>query len=292
MLVRRSNLFVSPIDEDAVARALVSGADAITFDLGDLVEESRKGEAQRRLHEAIARVAPGSAELFVRLSEENLTEDLSISLESSALTGIVVPNFEGHQVSTSLNGALEVIASVRSAPGVWNIKEIVKSSRRIRQCFLDEGALCASMGIVQEDGVDPLQYARGRVVNECIAFDVQPVGLPYELRRYPRGLALDEVRARMIDMRNLGFKGVVCRDPNWIAAANAAFSPTPEQVVYAKRVREAFAEGVSRGTAAVPLDGRMVDAPVDKAAAATLELATACASRDRAKLEAIASGGA
>ena len=49
-----------------------------------------------------------------------------------------------------------------------------------------------------------------------------------------------------------------------------------EQVAYYTRVREVFAEGVARGTAAVPLDGKMVDVPVDEWAKVVLHLAALC----------------
>ena len=48
-------------------------------------------------------------------------------------------------------------------------------------------------------------------------------------------------------------------------------------------VREAFAAGVAAGTAAVPLDGRMIDVPVDEWAIVVLATAEACAARDAEK---------
>ena len=71
---------------------------------------------------------------------------------------------------------------------------------------------------------------------------------------------------------------------------NAAFTTTPELVTYNKRVREAFAAGVAAGTAAVPLDGRMIDVPVDEWAIVVLETADACAKRDAEKAAALSAG--
>ncbi len=78
-------------------------------------------------------------------------------------------------------------------------------------------------------------------------------------------------------------KGVICPFPGWVAPVNAAFTPTPELVEWNRRVREAFAEGVAAGTAAVPLDGRMIDVPVDEWAIVVLATAEACALRDAEK---------
>ena len=64
--------------------------------------------------------------------------------------------------------------------------------------------------------------------------------------------------------------------------------PTPELVEWNRRVREAFAKGVATGTAAVPLDGKMIDVPVDEWAIVVMAMAEACAQRDAQKQAALA----
>ena len=134
---------------------------------------------------------------------------------------------------------------------------------------------------------DPFEYARGRIVVESIAAKVMPVGIAYPLSVFPEGTTDVVVHTHAVKGKNLGMKGVLCADPSWIAPVNRAFTPTPELVNYNKRVREAFAAGVAAGTAAVPLDGRMIDVPVDEWAIVVLETAEACASRDAEKLAAM-----
>jgi len=51
----------------------------------------------------------------------------------------------------------------------------------------------------------------------------------------------------------------LCIHPRQVASVNAAFSPSPELIMWARRVVEATSAG--RG-AAVAVDGKMVDAPV------------------------------
>ena len=68
---------------------------------------------------------------------------------------------------------------------------------------------------------------------------------------------------------------------------NDSFSPTPEQVDYYAEVRNVFAEGVARGTAAVPFRGRMIDVPVDEWAKVVLARAERCRARDREKMQAL-----
>ena len=134
---------------------------------------------------------------------------------------------------------------------------------------------------------DPFVYARGRIVVEAIAAKVCPVGIAYPLSVQTHAASSAEIHTLAVKGKNLGMKGVLCPHPDWVAPVNAAFTPTPELVTYNKRVREAFAAGVAAGTAAVPLDGRMIDVPVDEWAIVVLATAEACAARDAEKQAAV-----
>ena len=183
-------------------------------------------------------------------------------------------------------GALQLIVVVASARGVWDVRDLVTASPRISQVVFDEQALAASMNIEPVPELDPFVYARGRVVVESIAAKVMPVGIAYPLSARMHSASPEEIQTLAVKGRNLGMKGVLCPHPAWVAPANAAYTPTPELVTYNKRVREAFAAGVAAGTAAVPLDGRMIDVPVDEWAIVVLATAAACAARDAEKLAA------
>jgi len=56
----------------------------------------------------------------------------------------------------------------------------------------------------------------------------------------------------------------------------------------ARRVVDAFAEGIARGTASVNLDGKMVDIPVVKRAEVILARARVVAETERRKADALA----
>ena len=133
--------------------------------------------------------------------------------------------------------------------------EIVKASERVKQVALDERALCEDLGIVPQEECDPLVYARGRVVVEAIAAGVQPLDLPHPVSTLSPRLSEAQALEEGIRARNLGFKGALFSEQDWVAPLNAAFSPSDEQVDYYGEVRRVFAEGVARGTAAVPLPG-------------------------------------
>ena len=90
---------------------------------------------------------------------------------------------------------------------MWRVREIVKASDRVRQVVLDEGALCEDLGIVPQEEIDALVYARGRVVVEAIAAGVQPLDLPHPVGTLSPALSEGRIREEGVRARNLGFKG-------------------------------------------------------------------------------------
>jgi citrate lyase subunit beta / citryl-CoA lyase len=297
--VRRSNLMVPMTAQRFVENAWHHNADAITLDLEDGVPPAHKGEVRSKLREAIALAERCGAEVFVRVNKPYLVADLAAAAWPG-LTGVVLPKVEsGAEVAEAATlmtdlerqrgivvGALELIVLLESALGVWNIRDIVTASPRVTQVGLGESDLCRNLGITATEEEDPFIYARGRVVIEGIAAGVQPVGMAFPLSVTPRLLSEKDLLHLATVARNLGFKGAICPHPSWIEPVNAAFSPTDEQVSYYTRVREVFAKGVARGTAAVPLDGKMIDVPVDEWAKVVLHLAALCKTRDEAKQQA------
>jgi citrate lyase subunit beta / citryl-CoA lyase len=283
-----------------VEKAWRYNADAITLDLEDGVPQPHKGEVRSSLKEAIALAGCGGAEVFVRVNKPLLAADVAAAVWPG-LTGVMLPKVEsGAEVAEAATlmtdlerqrgievGALEVIVLLESALGVWNIRDIVTASPRVTQVGLGESDLCRNLGITTTDAEDPFVYARGRVVIEAIAAGVQPIGMAFPLSLTPRLLPEKDLLCLATMARNLGFKGAICPHPSWIKPVNAAFSPTAEQVVYYTKVREVFAEGVARGTATVPLDGKMIDVPVDEWAKVVLHLAALCQARDEMKQQAL-----
>ena len=116
----------------------------------------------------------------------------------------------------------------------------------------------------------------------------KPSGSPIQWALLPRLLPEEELLQIATDSKNLGFKGMLCSDPSWIAPVNTAFTPTESQVDYYTQVRQVFANALAAGTAAAPFAGRMIDVPVDEWAKVVLEMAAACAARDLEKQEALA----
>ena len=99
----------------------------------------------------------------------------------------------------------------------------------------------------------------------------------------PTLLTDEDMLQAATNSKNLGFKGIVCPHPSWIASVNTAFTPTEDQVDFYKQVRDVFAQAIAAGTAAVPVAGRMIDVLVDEWAKVVIATSTACRQRDAEK---------
>lgn len=300
ILVRRSNLMVPVTDAHAVSEAWRHNADAITLDLEGGIVAARKAQARGLVKDAIASTGHGAAEIFVRVNKSTLHADLEASVWPG-VRGIMLPQVESTaEVVDAADrvtrlegergigvGSLSFIVRLGSARGVWDIRAIISASARVTQVGLDESDLARDLGIDPVPEHDPFVYARGRLAVEATAAKVNAIGMAYPLGALPREMPEPEIHSLATKARNLGMKGVICPYASWVAPVNAAFTPTAELVAWNKRVREAFAAGVAAGTAAVPLDGKMIDVPVDEWAIVVLATAEACAARDAEKRAAL-----
>jgi len=80
----------------------------------------------------------------------------------------------------------------------------------------------------------------------------------------------DRLHADAQRARRQGFGAKLCIHPKQIAAVQAVFTPSAEQLDWARGVRDVF---VAAGGAAVVMDGRMVDSPIYQRALAVLRSA-------------------
>src|SRR5690606_35672189 len=92
ILVRRSNLLVAVTDH-ALDAVWQHNADAITLDLEEGVGVEDKARARSVVKDAIGPASRGAAEVFVRVNDSSLTEDLESSVWPG-VRGIMLPRVE------------------------------------------------------------------------------------------------------------------------------------------------------------------------------------------------------
>ena len=258
----RSLLFVPGDRPDRMVKALDSGADALILDLEDSVTPTKKAEARKSVADFLAR--PRTVKLFVRVNPQGTEEDLAAVLPGKP-DGLVLPKAVGAvSVATlgrQLAGAKIPILPIatETAPAVFALGDFATVADRL--CGITWGVedLSAAIGAStarEDDGrfTAPFEMVRSLALFAAHAAGVPAIETVYPTLKDEAGLAVYAVRGRRD-----GFTGMLSLHPAQVPIINAAFTPSSEELAWARRVVEAFA--THPGAGALELGGRMVDAP-------------------------------
>jgi citrate lyase subunit beta/citryl-CoA lyase len=283
----RSALFVPGDRPDRVDKAVATAADRVIIDLEDAVAASKKEEARALVRDKI--IAHQDRSVLARvngLETGFITGDLE-AVVVNELGGLMLPKTESSHQVEEINrllvdldkkqrpaaGNTAVILLVESALGVQNISQIASAAAELNREFLiamGAADYALDMGIeLTKDGGE-LIYPRSRIALACRAAGMAPpLDTPFMIDlKDMEALKKDAARAKQ-----LGFQGKLCIHPNQIEPVHGIFTPTAEEIAFARRVVEVFEAEEARGTAAILVDGKFVDYPVVERSRRILQLA-------------------
>jgi citrate lyase subunit beta/citryl-CoA lyase len=299
--IRRSLLCLSIDDPQLGEKAYASWADAIILDFTKVRDRDWQGDLKSRMPAAIHAASRGGAEVFVRIDSAAAAAELE-STVFSGLAGVLLKGVneaaEMGKVSELLGeleesrgiprGSLEIDVEVTTAAGVWNSLEVARASARFGTLTANERELSRNLGMSLEPVAEfePLEYIKSQLITVATSVGGQAQGMSYPLSLTQGNVGEDALKKAVRRARDTGFKGAICPHPSWIKACNEGFRPSPEETAYYVKVREVFAEGLKRGMASVPIDGKMIDVPVDVRAKLYLEWAGRARARDEEKAKA------
>jgi citrate lyase beta subunit len=144
---------------------------------------------------------------------------------------------------------------------VVNLKEIVQSDPRLQALIFGAEDLAGDIGAVRTRAGWEIFYARSAVVTHASAFGLQSIDMVFMDLKDIEGL-----RAESLQAAQMAYIGKQVIHPNQVGPVQEAFSPSDEAIAKAQKVVLAAAQHQQEGTGAFALDGKMVDAPVVKAA--------------------------
>lgn len=296
--IRRSVLALSIDDAQLGEKAYASYADAIILDFVKKLDRDWQADLKARMPAAIHAAGRGGAEVFVRVASEMAAAELEsvvfAGIAGVVLTGVtaaaditaVAQCLDALEVSRGIPcGLLEIDVEVDTAGGVWHALDIARASERFGAFYINEPALCKNLGMQTTPTLafDPLEYIKSQLITVAISVGGQALGMSYPLSLTQVSVDDDTVKKAVRIARDTGFKGALCTHASWIKHCNAGFCPSPEEAAYYVKVIEVFAEGLKRGMASVPIDGKMIDVPVDLRAKLYLKWANRVKARDDAK---------
>ena len=253
---RRSQLFVPSISEKMIRKSVEINADSIIFDLEDAVPPEDKERARELLSKLLKELDWGRKKgLCVRINSLQLLDsyqDISFISREDKISCIVVPKAENDLSFLHKATGKTLIPLIETAKGVVKIEDIVRS----------EGVVGVSYGIADLSlslGGDYTfyennQYIKTIIVTTARAYDVDAIDKVYfDLKN------MEGFRKECVEAKKLGYVGKQVIHPSQVDIANEVFSPTKEEIEWAKKVIEAYENAKKEGRGAIRLDDKLID---------------------------------
>ncbi len=283
-VLMRSKLFVPGSRPELFSKALASEADAISIDLEDAVEETRKAEARIAVGEFLHGSATAASRklVIVRVNAVSTAHFIS-DIETIVSPQLALINLPMAESAADVRGAAAALARVEQQQGIASpigLLVNIESPKGLRLAAEIAGADARVAGLQLGFGdlLEPLGIDRRNPAA------VQQVQLMMRLAAGEAGVwAVDSAFAAVKDpgayrseaeaSRRLGYIGKSCIHPSQIALANEVFRPSDKEIAEALRIVEASRENYARGVGAFMFDGRMIDAPFTRGAEAVVAAA-------------------
>ena len=258
-MTTRSYLYVPGDQPHRFEKAASSGAEAVILDLEDAVRPNAKELARTAASDYLDK--PPNVPVWVRVNNtpELLGADLDMVLQSNA-AGAVIPKATAEACAAC---PVAVLALIETAAGVAAASEIAAVDGVERLC-LGEVDLCAELDIIPSSDAQELWPIRSSVVLASAAAGLpSPVGAVFTNLSDEAGLLRTSQQ-----LRRQGFGARTLIHPRQIDAVHQAFTPSAEEVEFARRVIRAHDDA---GGGAAVLDGRFVDPAVVRKAQRVLD---------------------
>ena len=284
MTVLRSLLFVPGNRADMLQKAVRLTPDAFVPDMEDSVSVEEKARAREITASFLPELAQSGVRVIPRVNslDTGLLEDDLAAVVGPYSAGVSVGKIYTPQDVNTIAGMLarleqkagvpvghtKLVLWLETAMAIVQAYEICVASPRIIGVAFGAEDFTHDMGIERSTDDSEVAVPRSLVCVAARAAHVLALDTPYFLFRDPEGLQQNALASKKI-----GFKGKFAIHPSQVDMINATFSPSPEDMAYARRVVAAFEAAERAGKGATSLDGKVVDVPVVKRARALLEVA-------------------
>jgi len=280
----RSMLFLPGNTPNIIINAGALGADAVIFDLEDAVPPNEKDAARILVRGALESLDLNGCQIIVRINaldtpywQADLRELIPFGPDLIMPAKVGGPEdirrldkaIGGLEEDSGLAlGSVRLLPLIETALGVENAFFVASASPRVAGLFLGAEDLTADLRCRRTKAGREIAYARGRLVVAARAAGVEVYDTPFTDVNDDEGLEADALLAK-----SLGFSGKAAISPRHVGTINRVFSPTAEEIGYAREVLAAIRQAEAQGKGAVALRGKMIDAPIVARARQTIEAA-------------------
>ncbi len=286
---RRSMLYMPGSNARALEKARTLPVDALILDLEDAVAPEAKETAREQVAAAVAARGFGHREVLVRVNAAGTPwaeADLAAAIACRP-DAILVPKVSAPVDLAAATAALEAAdperaialwAMVETPLAILQVRDIAAAAAapgsRLAGFVMGTNDLAKDTGARLVPGRAPMLPWLMTALAAARAFGLAILDGVYNDVDDEAGFAAECAAAR-----DMGFDGKTVIHPKQVAPANAAFTPTAEEVAFAETVVAAFARPENAGRGALRIEGRMVERLHADMAARLLAVAMAVAER-------------
>ena len=249
----------------ALEKARGLAADALIFDLEDAVSPDAKAAARGVIADAVAAGGYGRRELILRTNGLDTAwghGDL-VAAAAMAIHGVLLPKVESaatvRQAASILDKAgapaeLAIWCMMETPMGLLHAEEIAASHPRLAGFVMGTSDLANDLHARHTSDRLPLLTGLGLCLLAARAYGLAAIDGVYLDLADDSGFA--EACRQGVE---LGFDGKTLIHPKTIAAANAAFGPSPAEIAQAQRQIVGFEAAQAEGKGVVLVDGKLVE---------------------------------
>jgi citrate lyase subunit beta/citryl-CoA lyase len=271
-------LFVPANSWRMITTAATEGGDAVILDLEDACPIAEKETGRIFARDSIPMLKEKGIDVYVRVNsfDTGLTEkDIDYGVVKG-LDGIMLPkaeskediyrldqllNVEEEKKGLSLNSVV-ILPLLESPKGISAVSEIISGSQRVIGVSFGAGdysrEIGAGMGVTSLSPED--YFLMASHPRSCIALAARAAGIfAIDAPFFGLVIDLDGLFREARKVKLMGFTGKLLVHPRHVDPVNQVFSPSKEEIDFARRVIKAYEEAKAKGLGATSLGGRMID---------------------------------
>ena len=262
---RRSVLYMPGSNPRALEKGRSLPADALILDLEDAVAPDAKAQARDNIVAALKDGGYGGREIIVRINGLDTpwgTDDLSAMARSGA-DALLLPKVDGpgqvremeqRMAEAGAPDSMTIQVMMETPLGILNAAAVAAASERLSCLVLGTSDLVKDLRAAHTPDRLPVLTALSLCVLAARAHGKAVVdGVHLDLSD-EEGFA-----AACRQGRELGFDGKTLIHPKTIAAANAAFAPSDQEIAWSEKIIAAHADASAKGQGVVVVDGKLIE---------------------------------
>lgn len=273
----RSLMFVPAHNQKLLDSSLKRDADVLLLDIEDSVPSTDKQIARENIKNFVKRPEAKDKIIFPRVNDRESGELLKDAYQLSipGITGFMYPKakkeediyFFGKLLETIEYekgipiGTFKIIPLIETTGAVMNIKEICTACTRvIAVAFGCEDFVTDLQGKHDPEGLS-IMTARSLISMGARSSGVIPIDTVH-IKVHD----LEDLERNLIIGKNLGFEGMMVLNPKELPLVHKYYSPSQEEVEWAKEMLKLSEEAKAEGRGVAVKDGKFIGPPMVKMA--------------------------